>query len=174
MVTMRPVRTISRKDFDREKQGWFLAGFVEGEGSFNVSLRKKTDYKLGWQVVMSFSVSQKTKEILELLKRELGCGIIKVRKFDGLYSLDITNPGEVIYKVIPYFRKFSLFSKEKRKNFEIFCRIANLMAIREHRTISGLKKILILREKLNIGKGRKRKYQYCDVFPAKKSSETIR
>jgi len=168
------VRTISRKGFNRDKKGWFLAGFVEGEGSFNVSLRKKSDYRLGWQVVLSFNVSQKDKEVLDLLKKELDCGIIKVRKFDGLHSLDITNPSEIIYKVIPYFQKFSLFSSGKRKNFEIFCQIANLMKERNHRTINGLKKILKLREELNKGKARKRKYEYDDVFPVKESSETIR
>lgn len=170
---MRSVRTISRKGFNRDKKGWFLAGFVEGEGSFNVSLRKKSDYRLGWQVVLSFNVSQKDKEVLDLLKKELDCGIIKVRKFDGLHSLDITNPSEIIYKVIPYFQKFSLFSSNKRKNFEIFCQIANLMKEGNHRTINGLKKILTLREELNKGKARKRKYEYDDVFPVKKSSETI-
>jgi len=167
-------RTISRKDFDREKLGWFLAGFVEGEGSFNVSLRKKSDYKLGWQVVLSFNVSQKEREILELLKEELGCGIIKVRKFDGLHSLDITNPEEVIFKVIPYFQKFYLLSEAKTKNFEIFCQIASLMAQGEHKTKRGLKKIVKLRELLNEGKARKRKYEYRDVFPVKISPETIR
>ena len=170
---MRSVRTISRKGFNRDKKGWFLAGFVEGEGSFNVSLRRKSDYRLGWQVVLSFNASQKNKEVLDLLKKELDCGIIKVRKFDGLHSLDITNPSEIIHKVIPYFQKFSLFSSNKRKNFEIFCQIANLMKEGSHRTTDGLKKILKLREELNKGKARKRKYEYDDVFPVKKSSETI-
>jgi len=42
-----------------------------------------------------------------------------------------------------------------------------------HRTTNGLKKILKLREELNKGKARKRKYEYDDVFPIRKSSETI-
>jgi len=61
---MRSVRTISRKGLSGNNLGYFLAGFVEGEGSFNVSLRKKTDYKVSWQVVMSFNVSQKDPSIL--------------------------------------------------------------------------------------------------------------
>ena len=36
--------------------GWYLSGFCDGEGSFNISLRKKPDYKSGWQVVLSFNV----------------------------------------------------------------------------------------------------------------------
>ena len=170
---MRPVQIISRKDFNRRDLGHFLAGFVEGEGSFNVSLRKKSDYKVSWQVVLSFNVSQKDPSVLYILKRELGCGIIKTRR-DGLHSLDVTNSQELIGKVIPYFKEYSLLSKSKIKNFKIFCQISELVGNGEHRNFRGLKKVLLLREVLNIGKGRKRKYEYRDIFPVKKSSETIR
>ena len=60
---------ISRKDQNKskvnisQKIGWYLSGFVDGEGSFNVSLRKKADYKVGWQPVLSFNVSQREKTI---------------------------------------------------------------------------------------------------------------
>ena len=162
---MRSVRTISRKGLSREALGFFLAGFVEGEGSFNISLRRKADYKVSWQVVMSFNVSQKDPTLLYLLQQELGCGIIKVRKIDNLYSLDITNPQDVIQKVIPYFQEYPVQSDSKRKNFSIFCKIAQLMEKGEHRNPIGLRKILELREVINEGKGRKRKYAITDVFP---------
>jgi hypothetical protein len=174
MVIMRSVRTISRKDLSGENLGYFLAGFIEGEGSFNVSLRRKTDYKVNWQVVMSFNVSQKDPSVLYLLKRELNCGIIKVRKKDGLYSFDVTNPLDIIQKIIPYFMKFPIVSKAKQKNFVIFCKIAFLINEGEHRNRVGLKKILKLREEINEGKGRTRKYGIKDVFPEMESSETIR
>lgn len=64
MVIMSAVRKISRKGLSREALGFFLAGFVEGEGSFNISLRRKADYKVNWQVVMSFNVSQKDPTLL--------------------------------------------------------------------------------------------------------------
>ncbi len=173
IVKIRPVQTISRKDLDRNKLGFFLAGFVEGEGSFNASLRRKSDYKVNWQIVLSFNVSQKDPSILYLLKEELDCGIIKTRK-DGLHSLDITNSQDLVGKVIPYFEEYSLLSKSKIQNFNIFCEISKLVQSGEHRNTKGLKKILLLREKLNEGKGRTRKYGYQDIFPVKESSETIR
>mgnify|MGYP001592156966 CR=1 FL=1 len=165
MVKIRSVRTISRKDLKGKDLGYFLAGFVEGEGSFNVSLRRKADYKVSWQVVMSFNVSQKDPTILRILKRKLNCGIIKVRKKDFLYSYDVTNPQDIILKVIPYFRKFPLLSESKRKNFAIFRKIANIMDKGGFKTLSGLRKILELRELINEGKGRTRKYGIRDVFP---------
>ena len=161
----RPAQTISRKVLDRNELGFFLAGFVEGEGSFNVSLRKKSDYKVNWQIVLSFNVSQKDDTLLYLLKQELGCGIIKVRKIDNLFSYDVTNPLEIIQKVIPYFQKYSVLSKSKKENFLLFCQIAKLMAKGEHKNLIGLRKIIDLREKLNEGRGRTRKYSITDVFP---------
>ena len=166
MVKMSSVRTISRKDLSRENLGFYLAGFVEGEGSFNISLRRKADYKVSWQVVMSFNVSQKDPTLLFLLKQELGCGIIKIRKIDNLYSYDATNPKDIIQKVIPYFQKYPMLSDAKQKNFAIFCAVAQLMEKGEHRNLIGLRKILELRETINEGKGRKRKYALTDVFPA--------
>jgi len=162
---MRSVRTISRKDSKKEKLGFFLAGFVEGEGSFNISLRKKPDYKVNWQVVLSFNVSQKDPTILFLLKEELDCGIIKTRKRDGLFSYDVTNPSDINQKVIPYFQKFSMISKSKKENFRIFSKVAKLMALGRHRDESGLRKILKLRELINKGEGRTRKYNIQDIFP---------
>ena len=165
LVIMRSVRTISRKDLTQDQLGWYLAGFVEGEGSFNVSLRRKTDYKVQWQVVMSFNVSQKDPTLLEVLRDQLQCGIIKTRKRDGLHSFDVTNPTDIIHKVIPFFQKYPVLSESKQKNFLIFCTIAELMKNGQHRTETGLRHILKLRETLNEGKGRTRKYGIADVFP---------
>ena len=174
MVIMSAVRKISRKGLSRKELGFFLAGFVEGEGSFNVSLRRKADYKVSWQVIMSFNVSQKDPTLLYLLKKQLGCGIIKVRKIDNLYSFDTTNPKDIIQKVIPYFQKYPVQSISKQRNFSIFCAIAQLMEKGEHRNLIGLRKILELREIINEGKGRTRKYSITDVFSTQESSETIR
>lgn len=171
---MRSVRTISRKGLTQDELGHFISGFIEGEGSFNISLRQKADYKIGWQVVMSFNVSQKDPTVLYLLKEQLGCGIIKIRKYDGLYSFDVTNPFDIVSKIIPYFQKYGIFSDSKYRNFIIFCKVANLMEEGKHRTLPGLKKILRLREKINKGKGRTRKYGIKDVFPDEESPETIR
>ena len=149
----------------RENFGYYLAGFIEGEGSFNISLRKKSDYKVRWQVVMSFNVSQKDPTLLYMLKDRLECGIIKVRKRDGLYSFDVTNPTDIIQKVIPFFQKYPVYSLSKKKNFVIFCKIAKLMERGQHRNQAGLRKILELRENINEGIGRTRKYGIKDVFP---------
>ncbi len=167
---------LQEKWFDKipMELGYYLAGFIDGEGSFNVSLRQKSDYQIKWQVVLSFNVSQRDLTNLLTLKEILGCGIIKRRK-DGVHSLDVTTPSSIILKVIPFFQKFPFRSKKSIRNFAIFCKIVILVDQGKHRNISGLKEILALRETLNRGKGRTRKYSETDVLKTlEESSETIR
>jgi hypothetical protein len=155
--------------------GYYLAGFVDGEGSFNVSLRQKPDYQIKWQVILSFNVSQRDLTNLLTLKEILGCGIIKKRK-DGVHSLDVTTPSNVILKVIPFFQRFPLRSEKAKLNFTIFCKIAALMANGNHKHLKGFKEIVSIRETLNVGAGRTRKYNESDVLETllEESSETIR
>ncbi len=149
---------------------WYFAGFVDGEGSFNVSLRRKPDYKLGWQPILSFNVSQKERTILALMKRHFGCGILKQRK-DGLYSYDVTNPRMIYQVIIPFFETYRFLSQTKKRNFSLFKRIAKIMIDKQHLEPEGFKRLLELRKQLNQGKGRKRKYTMENVL---ESSETIR
>lgn len=137
--------------------GHYLAGFVDGEGSFNVSLRKRDDHTMKWQVVLTFNVSQKESYILSQLKKHLGCGRIQQRK-DGLHYYVCSNPLAIQEKVIPFFRKFRFRSEQKKRNFSIFSKIAKKVFRKEHLTSKGLKEIVELREELNKGRGRTRKY----------------
>src|SRR6185437_10299993 len=111
----------------------------------------------------SFNISQRDITNLEILKEVLDCGIIK-KRMDGVHSLDITTPAHIILRVIPFFKRFPFLSKKATKNFAIFCKIANLVHKGDHRNKKGLTEILQLREILNEGKGRKRKYSANDVI----------
>ena len=150
---------------------WYISGFVDGEGSFNISFRKKVDYKIRWQPVLSFNVSQWDKTLLELMKHYFGCGIIKQRR-DGLYSYDVTNPQVLEHIIVPFFQKYTFFSSSKRKNFELFRLAVKLMYEKRHLTEIGLKELIELRERINEGKGRKRKYTKDTILLG--SPETIR
>ena len=142
--------------------GWYLAGFADGEGSFNVSLRKKHDYRMEWQVVLTFNVSQRDITNLFLLKRYIGCGRLQHRR-DGVHYYVAMNNQCILERVIPFFDEFSFFSSSKKKNFSIFRRIAKLVSEGAHLVPEGFQEIVALREKLNEGRGRKRKYNQEDI-----------
>ena len=151
--------------------GWYLSGFSDGEGSFNISFRKKADYKISWQPVLSFNVSQRDITVLQMMKQYFQCGIIKRRK-DGLYSFDVTTPKVLEEIIVPFFHKYPLFSENKMKNFLIFEKAVQLMVEKRHLAQKGLIELIDLRELINEGKGRKRKYTKANMLL--ESPETIR
>jgi hypothetical protein len=145
------------------EKGHYFAGFTDGEGSFNVSLRRREDHKVHWQVVLTFNVSQRESYILAQFKQLLGCGRLQYRK-DGVCYFVVSNPRSIMERVIPFFERFHFLSQTKQKNFRIFKEISKLVAEKKHLTDEGLKEIVALRETLNEGRGRKRKYTQQDVL----------
>jgi hypothetical protein len=157
-----------------ENIGWYLAGFVDGEGSFNVSLRKGNGHRLGWQVQPTFNVAQRDITNLVLLKQHLQCGRLQNRS-DGVHYFVVSDYRSIANRIIPFFQRFSFQSESKQRNFSLFNDISNLMVHGKHLEPDGLYKIIAIRERLNEGKGRRRKYEEKDVYiVTKESSETIR
>jgi len=155
------------------KDGYYIAGFTDGEGSFNVSIKKRNDYAREWKITASFNISQKDRVILSWIKKILGCGTLR-EKPDGVVYYEVTNVASLKEKIIPFFIKFNFISSRKKTNFSIFKQVVELMVLGEHLNPNGLKKVLELIEVLNEGKGRKRKYILSDVIKVEESSETKR
>jgi hypothetical protein len=153
--------------------GWYFAGFADGEGSFNVSLKKDNEYRVRWHIEPSFNLSQRDKTVLFLFKKHLGVGKIRQRK-DGVYYYEVRNYKALQEVIIPFFRKYKFLSSEKKKNFLLFQKIVNLMNQGAHITNNGMTQILKIREKLNEGRGRKRKYSLDDYNNSKKVSPETR
>jgi len=155
------------------KIGWYLAGFADGEGSFNVSFRPREDYRNKWKISLSFNVSQDEKLILTLFKRYLGCGTLRMRK-DGIWYYEVTSVNAISEKVIPFFKKFHFLSQKKKKAFSKFKGVLEMVLNGEHITEDGIKKIAKLREEIN-GDHSKRKYNSKEIISSlEESSETIR
>ena len=45
-------------DNQQERLSWYVAGYVDGEGSFHVAIQKSDNVRLGYQVIPEFHVSQ--------------------------------------------------------------------------------------------------------------------
>ena len=153
--------------------GNYIAGFADGEGSFNVSIKKRLDYKESWKLTASFNISQKDRVILAWIKHILGCGTLPERK-DGVVYYEVTNIISLYDVIVPFFKVYGFRSAYKKSNFRIFSEIVEIMHAGEHNTKEGFQKVLELREKLNPGIGRKRKYTLLNVVTSEESSETIR
>ena len=153
--------------------GNYIAGFSDGEGSFNVSIKKRLDYKESWKLSASFNISQKDRVILSWIKHILGCGTLRERK-DGIVYYEVTNITSLHDVIIPFFKIYGFRSAYKKSNFRIFSEIVKIMHSGDHNKKEGFQKVLELREKLNPGIGRKRKYTLLNVITREESSETKR
>lgn len=150
---------------------WYFTGFVDGEGSFNVSLIPRNDYRFGWKIYLTFNVAQRDHSTLQLVKEYFGAGRLERRK-DGVWNYSINDFKSLRDIIIPFFKKYTFLSDQKKKNFSLFSEIVKIMENDGHFTKSGLEKIILLREKLNLGRGRKRKYSIQDYKKSQESSET--
>lgn len=154
--------------------GYYFAGFVDGEGSFNLSFRKRSHYKIPWKVSLCLNVSQKDQSILALIKHHMKCGTIRY-KSDDVWFFEINNLNAIHENVIPFFDRYGFLSAKKKRDYSIFKRMADLMAQGAHLTIEGIKELLVLRRDMN--DGGKRKYTEDEIIKAfglSESSETIR
>jgi len=152
---------------------WYFSGFVDGEGSFNVALIPRTEYRFGWKIYLTFNVAQKDPTTLRLIQRFFGAGRLEQRK-DGVWNYSINDISSLKEIVIPFFERYTFLSEQKKKNFSIFKQIVAIIGRDEHFTRNGLEKVINLRENINKGKGRTRKYSIQDYRKSQESSETIR
>ena len=159
-----------------ERIGYYLAGFADGEGSFNVSFRKRKDYSMPWKISLCFNVSQKDKVILALFKRHLRCGTLRSRN-DGVWYYEVNNFTAIEENVIPFFDRFGFLSAKKKRDFVKFRQIAKLIAGGDHLERSGIRRILEIRKSMNDGGAGRRKYGDAEILrlvKTEESSETIR
>ena len=152
--------------------GYYLAGFTDGEGSFNVSFRPRRDYPVPWKVSLSFNVSQKDRVILALFKTHLGCGTLRGRP-DGVWYFEVTNINAIVENVIPFFERFPFLSAKKKRDFAKFKQIVALIQSGAHLTADGIREILEIRNDMNDG-GKRRYAHEVILATLVESSETTR
>lgn len=140
--------------------GWYLAGFTDGEGSFNVSFRPREDYQCPWKVSLCFNISQRDPVILTLFKRHLQCGTMRQRQ-DGVWYYEVNNLTPILENVIPFFDRFHFLSAKKKRDFAKFKQIAEIIRGGKHGTREGVEEILKIRNDMN--DGGKRRYSNEEI-----------
>jgi hypothetical protein len=141
-----------------DKLGMYLAGFVDGEGCFSVSLSLSPSAKYGIFVNPIFQVYQHPnhREILEVFYWVFRTGRIRRKSPTNhglVYCVD-TNQN-IKTRIIPFFEKYPL--SVKHADFLKFKRILELLENQEHKTINGMKKIVDIAYAMNAqGKQRPR------------------
>ena len=155
----------------------YLAGFVDGEGTFHVGIHKRNELTTGWQVYCEFHVSQNYDKvsILKDIENVLGCGYIKPNhrnSADKTYVLVVRNQQDLLNKVIPFFETYS-FRSPKQKEFEKFAKVVKMIEEKRHLKKKGLLKIVKIAFSM-YGNGKYRKTSLNQIISSLDPSETVR
>jgi hypothetical protein len=94
---------------------FWLAGFVEGEGCFLISIRKSSTNQIGHQVVLIYQFSQHSRdtELMKNLLEYLQVGTLIFRQNQPLVIYNITKFSDIEERIIPFFNKYSLQGVKK-------------------------------------------------------------
>lgn len=124
----------------------WLAGFVEGEGCFFVSIYKSPKSKLGLAVQLVFKITQHSRDInlLKGLINFFNCGRIEYRKDGEGCDFSVNSLKAFEEKIIPFFLKYPL-KGSKLLNFKDFYQIFKII----HLTKEGMNKIKMIKAGMN-------------------------
>jgi len=153
--------------------GHWISGFVDGEGSFNVPLRRTRNRGVPWRVSLSFNVSQLGSDLPGLLLRTFRVGTVRDRG-DGVFYYEVTKLDDLVERIFPFFERFQLRGS-KNHDLTIFREIAALVESGWHLSPNGIRNILEVRSPMNRGgKRRYSEYEVLEVLRDWESSEAIR
>jgi hypothetical protein len=155
---------VTGADNQQERLDGYIAGYVDGEGSFSVSVQRNRSCKLGFQLVPEFHVSQNgdRAQVLELIRERFGCGYIKPNsKRDRALVFVVRDREDLITSVIPFFERVPLLSA-KHADFEKFAIVVRNMALGRHLTLAGFGELLDLVLSMN-GEGRFRRVRWKEL-----------
>lgn len=132
----------------------YIVGLTDGEGSFSVFLHapngkraKDTKY---YRVECHYYIKLREDELplLNKVKKFFNCGFIYLQKdkrpnHRNCYRFEISNFRKIAEVVIPFFKNHPLYSINRRNDFNLFCKIFDIVKNRneKHLAIKEVKKI---------------------------------
>ena len=136
----------------------YVTGFVDGEGCFSVSFNLRAKLRTGIEVRPSFSVSQNKRNyaVLREIRDFFDCGSVRFSKKDQTYKYEVRSIGDLEKNINPHFKKYPLRTT-KKKDFEIFAKVCELVFQSKHLNKKHLSDIIEWSYKMN--ESGKRKYQ---------------
>jgi hypothetical protein len=109
-------------------------------------------------------------EVLQMIQAHFGCGSIRPDRSDKTLKWETRRLEDILARVIPHFEQYPLLSG-KRFDYERFATVCRVMAAGEHRTSSGLIRIVELATGMN--PGGKRRYNAEAILASLRQGEGI-
>lgn len=135
---------------DKQLNPFWVSGFVDGEGTFFISIYKSHKLVTGYQVRIGFKITQGKKniQILYKVKTLFGIGSVKSQR-EKVYEYRVNDFNQMVRVILPFFQKYPLQTTKKFDYLRVLY-VSKLMARKEHLTLEGLGKIGKIRRKMNL------------------------
>lgn len=137
----------------------YIAGLVDGEGSFTAYIRNPDDKKVTKRRVRAeprfyVKITADDKSILYKLKQFFGCGNVYFQKdnrqnHQNCYRFEVSKRLDLENIIIPFFKKHKLKLSSKKKDFEIFCELIKRIGKGEHLITKGLRNLYRIKQKMH-------------------------
>ena len=146
---------IGKEQIQRKKlHPQYVAGFIDGEGSFSISIGKHKTLRRGFEIRPEFEIELRKddQEILERILVTIGIGRIYDCSYEryGWYphaKYKITSIWDLKEHLFPFLDRYPLQAKKKR-SYLLFKRIVLMVCAKEHLSDKGFNKIVSLRDDL--------------------------
>ena len=148
-------KPIGKEQIHREKLNpHYIAGFIDGEGSFSISIGKHKTTKNGFDIRPEFEIELRKddQEILERILVTIGCGKIYDCSYEryGWYphaKYKITSSKDLRDYLFPFIDACPLQAK-KAEMYKRFKTIVMMVLNKDHLTSEGLQKIQTIRDEI--------------------------
>jgi hypothetical protein len=130
---IREVFNLEKIIIDEKKQ-YFLAGFIEGEGSFSVSAKKNPNAKFGLELDPIFNITQHINGVKHLYfaLEVFQTGRIRYKAGSNATLVFVIEPRKsLLEKVCPFYEKYCLVNASKAKQIK-YQRFKSLLELFEH------------------------------------------
>ena len=130
----------------------WLAGFIDGDGSFRIKINKSSSTKSGYSVFLVLSIVQhgRDEDLLKSFNKYLNCGVT-YRRSGNAITFSVVKFSDIKDIIIPFLNKYPLLGV-KSKDFEYFCKGAELIKSKKHLTEEGLDQLHKIKNGMNTGR----------------------
>jgi len=132
-----------------------ILGFVDAEACFYAKVTPNKTSKLGYRVILSFSIFQHERDhsLLESIRNFFGCGsiVVKSKGKNPSFEFKIVGINDLSSIVLPFFDN-NILMTSKLFNYKDFRTIVLMCSNGEHLTLEGLEKIRKISNGMNTGR----------------------
>lgn len=131
---------------------YWIAGFTSGEGCFFVNFIRSSTHRLGFRIILRFTLTQHSRDeqLIRSLIDYFDCGNVYLNREAIDYQVQKFSDLDKI--ILPFFYKYPILGV-KKKDFEDFCKVSEIVKEKGHLTIEGLDLIRNIKAGMNKGRG---------------------